>query len=121
MNRLVYLAFYRWRNCDPLTGLGNRRKLFKDLKSALHRSTQVTLILADIDEFRTVNMAHGHEFGDHVLRQIAKVLKARCAATGTLGPYRDGGESFSFVLAKKVENSRAIAEALRADVERLRF
>jgi diguanylate cyclase (GGDEF)-like protein len=81
----------------------------------------VALILADIDEFMSVNLAHGHEFGDSVLRQIAKVLTARFATTSILGPYRDGGESFSFVLARGTENSHAIAEALRADVEQFRF
>ena len=121
MNRLVFLLFYRWRERDALTGLRNRKRLFKDLNSALHRSTRVALILADVDTFRNVNIAHGHEFGDSVLRQMARVLTARCAATSTLGPYRDGGESFSFVLERGVENSRAIAEALRADVEQLRF
>jgi len=121
MNRLVNLLFYRWRERDFLTGLPNRKRLFKDLNSALHRSTRVALILSDVDEFRKVNIAHGHEFGDSVLRQIAKVLTRRCAATGTFGPYRDGGESFSFVLDKGAENSRAVAEALRTDVERLRF
>ena len=91
------------------------------MKSALQRSTRVALILADVDEFRNVNIAHGHEFGDSVLRQIAKVLTRRCAATGTFGPYRDRGKSFSFVLEKGAENSRAVAEAIRTDVERLRF
>ena len=119
MNGLVCL-FYRWRGRDALTGLRSRRKLFKDLDSALRRSARVALILADVDEFRNVNIAHGHEFGDSVLWQIAKVFTQRCAATGTRGPYRDGGESFSFLLENEVENSRAIAEAIRADVEQLR-
>ena len=119
-NRLRYL-WCQWRGRDALTGLRNRKRLFRDLNSALHRSPRVALILADVDEFRNVNIAHGHEFGDRVLRQMAKVFTQRCAATGTLGPYRDGGESFSFLLEKEVENSRAIAETFRADVEQLRI
>ena len=121
MNRLKYFLLYGWRHRDPLTGLCNRKKFFKDLNSALHRSNNVALILADVDEFRNVNDSHGHQIGDTVLRQIAKALTARCAATGTLGPYRDGRESFSFLLTREVENARTIAELLRADVEHLRF
>jgi diguanylate cyclase (GGDEF)-like protein len=121
MNRVKYLLFYRWRRRDALTGLYVRKKFFKDLNSALHRSSRVAVILADVDDFRNVNVAQGHEFGDTVLRQMAKALAARCAVTGTLGPYRDGGESFSFILTREVENSRAVAELLRADVEHLRF
>jgi diguanylate cyclase (GGDEF)-like protein len=121
MKRLIQRLFYGWRERDALTGLCNRKRLFKDLNSALKRSTSVALILADVDEFRYLNTAYGHEFGDSILRQMAKVLRARCVATGTLGPYRDGGESFSFVVSSGVENSRAVAEALRADVEHLRF
>jgi diguanylate cyclase (GGDEF)-like protein len=120
MNPLVNLLLYQWRQRDALTGLCNRKRVYKDLDRALRRSTRVGLILADIDEFRKVNDRHGHEFGDTVLRRIAKVLTARCATTTVLGPYRDAGQSFSFVLARGVENSYAIGEALRADVEQLR-
>jgi diguanylate cyclase (GGDEF)-like protein len=121
MKRLYYLLFYRWRNRDPLTGLRNGKKFLKDLNSALHSSNRVALILADVDEFRNVNFAHGYEFGDTVLRQMSKALASTCAVSSSLVPYREGGESFSFVLTHEVENSRTVAELLRAEVEQLRF
>jgi diguanylate cyclase (GGDEF)-like protein len=74
MNRLKYLLFYRWRQRDLLTGLWMRRKLFKDLNSALQRSNRVAVIVADVDHFKDVNVAHGHHYGDTVLRQVSSLL-----------------------------------------------
>jgi diguanylate cyclase (GGDEF)-like protein len=110
-------------NRDFLTGAFNRDKFFQDLDSALHRSSSVAMILADVDEFRKVNDTGGNQFGDSVLKEITNVLTKRCKDSGTHGPYRFGGATFCFILENedKIENARLIAEALRQDVEQLRL
>lgn len=63
---------------DPLTGLGNRRLLLDRLEHALGRSERsgapITVIFLDLDDFKTINDAHGHEFGDRVLIAVAERL-----------------------------------------------
>lgn len=110
-------------NRDFLTGAFDRDKFFQDLDSALHRSSNVAMLLADVDEFRKVNDLGGNHFGDSVLQEMTKVLAKRCKDSGTNGPYRFGGATFCFILENedKIENARLIAEALRQDVEHLRF
>jgi len=56
-----------------------------------------------------------------VLRTLATAFARRCAEFAVRGPYRDGGESFSFLVVRNVERAREFADALRADVENLRF
>jgi len=120
MNRLKYLLLYRWRNRDALTGSFDIHRFHRDFDSTLHTSNRVALIVADVDDMKSVNDTYGVEFGDAVLRRIAKALMTRCRATGTLGPYRIG-EAFDFIQARDVEKGPEIAELLREDVENLRF
>jgi diguanylate cyclase (GGDEF)-like protein len=104
-----------------LTGALNRKRFFIDLQSTLQTRKPFALVLDDIDEFRKVNDAFGHELGDSVLRTLATAFARRCAEFAVRGPYRDGGESFSFLVVRNLERSHEFAEALRADVEQLRF
>jgi diguanylate cyclase (GGDEF)-like protein len=110
-------------NRDSLTGAFDRDRYFQDLDSALHRSSSVAMLLADVDEFRNVNDLGGNQFGDSVLQEITKVLAKQCKDSGTQGPSRFAGATICFILENedKIENARLIAEALRQDVERLRF
>jgi len=103
MNRLKYLLLYRWRNRDALTGSFDIRRYHRDFDSTLHTSNRVALIVADVDDMKSVNDTYGVEFGDAVLRRIAKALMTRCRATGTLGPYRIGRHliSFKHVMSKR--------------------
>ena len=104
-----------------MTGALNRKRFFIDLQSTLQARKPFALVLADIDEFRKVNDAFGHEMGDSVLRTLATACARRCAEFAVRGPYRDGGESFSFLVVRNLERAHEFAEALRADVEQLRF
>ncbi len=65
---------------DSLTGLANRRAFDDELKRRLsewqRRATTCSLVLLDIDFFKRFNDRHGHQIGDKVLRQMAKVLRA---------------------------------------------
>jgi diguanylate cyclase (GGDEF)-like protein len=96
---------------DPLTGILNRRGFEQEaaplLASARRRRRPVTMVMADIDRFKSINDTHGHAAGDRALRWFADQL-------GTATRRRDlvarvGGEEFAIILADV-----AVAEAQAA-------
>ena len=78
---------------DSLTGLSNRRAF---LEQAQKRLDPQRLILIDIDRFKTVNDRFGHEAGDWVLVEIARLLRAHSPSDALVG--RLGGEEFAILL-----------------------
>jgi diguanylate cyclase (GGDEF)-like protein len=107
----------REASSDALTGLGNRRRFDAEVGAALASQAHGTLALLDLDHFKRVNDAHGHLFGDQVLRRVAALLAA--AQTGS-GVYRLGGEEFALWLPEPPggEPARAasVCEQLRRSV-----
>lgn len=103
---------------DALTGLFNRHHLQERLTSELRsagRERPLAAIILDIDHFKRVNDAHGHEAGDEVLRHLAHLLSAEIGAGA--GIARWGGEEFVVLLAgTSLEEATAIAERIRARV-----
>ncbi len=102
---------------DALTGLWNRAAILEMLQRETSRSwregNSVTVLLCDLDHFKSVNDAHGHAVGDDVLRETAKRLLASVREYDAVGRY--GGEEFLILLpgcpaAKTLER----AEKLRA-------
>ena len=102
---------------DPLTGLGNRRwlseRVAQELARAERQAEPISVILFDLDKFKTINDSHGHDVGDQVLVAAGEI------ATNYVRPYdlaaRIGGEEFCIVLPKTTETEAAdIAERLRA-------
>ncbi len=87
---------------DPLTGVLNRRAWERDLNdvSAQDGSTRespvLTLVIADLDDFKQVNDTFGHPVGDAVLKQFAALLADHFASSGSV--YRYGGEEFGIIL-----------------------
>jgi diguanylate cyclase (GGDEF)-like protein len=85
---------------DGLTGIANRRQCEDALTSEISRAerlgTPMTLVLADLDDFKAVNDRHGHTVGDDVLREFASVLKATVRDSDLAG--RWGGEEFMLLL-----------------------
>lgn len=81
---------------DPLTGLPNRRAIFKNLDSlfsiARHRQRTVIIAFIDLDEFKAINDQHGHETGDLFLRQVSDRLSASVRQDDIIG--RLGGDEF---------------------------
>ncbi len=105
---------------DSLTGLSNRRAFDDELKRRLgewqRKRTPCTLVLLDIDFFKKFNDTHGHQVGDEVLRQVAKVLAAQSREMDV--PCRYGGEEFAMILpATEASNACKVAERIRAAVE----
>jgi diguanylate cyclase (GGDEF)-like protein len=85
---------------DPLTGLGNRRRLEEDLARVHARASQVgtsySVLLFDIDHFKLYNDRYGHLAGDETLRRVGKCFD-RETRSGQ-GAYRYGGEEFLVLL-----------------------
>jgi diguanylate cyclase len=115
--RLKELATYDW-----LTGCLNRGAFTHAVSQALssaHQSTSALLVV-DVDHFKDINDAHGHDRGDDALCLIAGTLKQTAGENVPVG--RLGGEEFAVFLASSnnLEASR-MAENLRAAVARLAF
>ena len=85
---------------DELTGIANRRQCEDALPSEIARAerfgTPLTLVIADLDDFKAINDRHGHAVGDDVLREFASVLRATVRETDLAG--RWGGEEFLLLL-----------------------
>jgi two-component system cell cycle response regulator len=100
---------------DPLTGLFNRRaltdKLEQEMDRAARYATRLTCLMIDIDNFKQINDTYGHLVGDHVLRQIAVLLKREQRSVDIVARY--GGEEFVVLLPETtVSESRSFAERI---------
>lgn len=103
---------------DPLTGAFNRRYMVDRLRGALERSDWVTasLVMVDIDGFKSVNDRFGHIAGDTVLVGVAALARRLSRDSDLL--FRLGGDEFVLYLpGVSAAGARGIAERLRAAVE----
>lgn len=100
----------RLAETDPLTGLLNRRAF---LEQAIGRAADQQLLVVDVDHFKQVNEAVGHDGGDEVLRVIARTLR-RATPPGTLIA-RMGGEEFVILADARVAlDAEALLAAVRS-------
>ena len=87
---------------DALTGAFNRRYLIDRLGQEIVRAARyhraLSIMLCDIDHFKLINDAHGHQAGDDVLRSFARTLTSRLRLVDWMARY--GGEEFLVVLPK---------------------
>ena len=106
---------------DSLTGLFNRRRLEEALNYEAEKNdryhTGFSIILMDVDYFKTVNDTYGHHVGDQVLIGISEVLKANTRSTDMVG--RWGGEEF-IILCPEIGCAEAqiLAEKIRTAIEK---
>ncbi|HEY7063741.1 MAG TPA: diguanylate cyclase [Chloroflexota bacterium] len=96
---------------DPLTGLGNRLRLWEDLQSvhgqAERYGHRYAMALCDVDHFKAYNDRYGHPAGDEVLRAVGQTLAAQCRTADRA--YRYGGEEFLVLLPGQARDGAAIA------------
>jgi len=114
------VAAEREASTDSLTGLGNRRRFDRALADAVARSEATGegfgLLLADVDHFKRINDAHGHELGDEVLRAVAGAISRAARRSDVVARY--GGEEFAVLLpGAGHEVVRAAGERIRKAVE----
>jgi len=105
---------------DSLTGLPNRRAVEhwveRELSAAARHAYPLWVIMADLDHFKAINDAHGHEAGDRVLKAFAAILKANTRASNICA--RLGGEEFVLVLGHSDRAGVEIAiERVRQELE----
>jgi diguanylate cyclase (GGDEF)-like protein len=106
---------------DELTGLKNRRSFFETLEShfalASRQRSPLSLVLLDVDHFKSYNDTFGHPAGDDLLRRLADVLRCTTRAHDTVA--RHGGEEFAVLLpATGAVVARGLAGRLQETIER---
>lgn len=109
---------------DGLTGLWNRARIDQffagELARAQRYGTPFSLILMDIDHFKSVNDSHGHTVGDNVLRQFATLLRQNVRNVDKVG--RLGGEEFLIVLPEAdAQQARSAATLLQQRINAFVF
>jgi diguanylate cyclase len=106
-------------NTDSLTGIANRKYFDYELGAAAEeaqlRHQPLSLLLADIDQFKRFNDTHGHQVGDQVLRLVAQVLTSSVKGRDLAARY--GGEEFAVLLPQTdLEGACHLAEQIRRTV-----
>ena len=104
---------------DPLTGLANRRAFNEQLNDQISKAgTQgntLSLLMLDIDHFKSFNDTYGHQLGDEVIRLVAGCMSAKTKEQDTTARY--GGEEFSIVLPDtSLHEAETVAETIRLAV-----
>jgi diguanylate cyclase len=107
---------------DPLTGLANRIAVLEELERAVEADDGLpaSLIMIDIDHFKTVNDSHGHLIGDRVIRFVAQTITRNVKGRDTAARY--GGEEFVVLLpGTDVRGAQAVAESIRHAIAQARL
>jgi diguanylate cyclase len=104
---------------DALTGIGNRKQFDQRLKQliadALEQGGDLSLLMLDIDHFKTFNDTWGHQFGDEVLRLVARTLIEGIKGRDQAARY--GGEEFGILLpGTRLVDAAKLAEHLRENI-----
>ncbi|WP_105902560.1 sensor domain-containing diguanylate cyclase [Vibrio gangliei] len=105
--RLEFLA-----NTDVLTGISNRRHFFEQVEPLFTSKVQqpMSLLMIDIDYFKKINDNYGHDAGDEVLKQIAKIIKKQQHHTDIFA--RFGGEEFVIFTKQPIGQAAELAERI---------
>ena len=115
---------YRLTIIDGLTQVHVKRylreALDKELMRARRHQRELSFLMIDIDHFKKINDVHGHLAGDHVLKEVARLMQQRIRRDEVLARY--GGEEFAIILPETtLEGGCALAEGLREKIEESRF
>ncbi|MCA9410080.1 MAG: sensor domain-containing diguanylate cyclase [Candidatus Omnitrophica bacterium] len=123
-NARLYNELQRLAITDGLTGLANHRAFQDQLKVELARASrffqEVSLLIIDIDHFKSINDSFGHQRGDHVLRCVGQALQRLVRKMDMVARY--GGEEFAIIMPQ-TDKSEAIriADRIRKSVEKERW
>jgi diguanylate cyclase (GGDEF)-like protein len=125
----VHLKLHKMATVDNLTGIKNRKSIISSIKeeiSRLHRhnnemvTAPLSVIMIDVDDFKSINDNYGHLVGDHVLRDIAQLIDETLREHDLIGRY--GGEEFLVLLPDtEQKGAELLAERVRHEVEVFNF
>jgi diguanylate cyclase (GGDEF)-like protein len=109
---------------DGLTQLNNYQHFYELLHKEIYRAVRyksaLSLIIADIDDFKVINDTFGHLAGDHAIKAVAQCLSHSVRASDHLARY--GGEEFAVILPKtSLEDAMTLAERLRQEIQSLKI
>ncbi|PYT52155.1 MAG: hypothetical protein DMG43_12530, partial [Acidobacteria bacterium] len=110
------------RRLDPLTSIFDRGSFDADMAHALDspQANPLSLLIIDLDKFKTINDTYGHPAGDEVLAKVANVLRFACDGKGFC--YRYGGDEMVVLLPKhNLQQAATVAEQIRVGVAELKF
>lgn len=109
---------------DGLTELYNHRHfqelLVREVELAKRYKNEICCMMMDLDFFKEVNDRHGHQFGDFVLRECARLISGEIRSTDILARY--GGEEFVLLLPNvDIDGARQVAEKIRKKISQNNF
>ncbi|MGX1785906.1 diguanylate cyclase [Bosea sp. NPDC055332] len=117
--RRANIALAELAETDGLTGLANRRRFVTRLADAAARPEPLSLLMIDVDHFKTINDRFGHLVGDACLKAIAEVIAAQITSASTLVA-RIGGEEFGVLLGDtSIEAAEEAAMTIRRALRRV--
>lgn len=104
---------------DPLTDLYNRRSMHAVLSDAVQAKSPFCLVMCDVDDFKKINDTYGHDTGDTVLKEVARMVKEEVGESGCA--CRWGGEEMLLIVRGDLGQACRIAENIRRRVEGFAF
>lgn len=123
-NGLMYQSALQAALRDPLTGTANRMAmdaaLTREIHMARRHKTPFSLIVLDIDKFKSINDKYGHAVGDLALKSVADIVTKIIRGTDML--FRYGGEEFVVLLSNTTrKGTLLLAERIRQGIEQMAF
>lgn len=123
-NSLLYELAKKLSITDELTKVYNYRYLKSQLQAEMRRAQRygrpLSLVMVDLDDFKSYNDEFGHVKGDVALLEIAKTIQENCRGVDVVARY--GGEEFTLILPETTEEgARNVGERIRKAVDQQRF
>jgi diguanylate cyclase (GGDEF)-like protein len=118
-NSLQYQKAVRAAQMDALTGIYNRaamdRSLEREVELSHRLDNQLSLLIVDVDHFKSINDTYGHSAGDAVLKSLVDCINDTMRVSDIM--FRYGGEEFALILAGTgMDGARQVGERIRAAV-----
>jgi len=109
---------------DPLTRINNRRffdqRLNEEIGRSMRANEPISCLFIDIDHFKSINDEHGHQQGDFILREVARLIREQLRNCDVIARY--GGEEFAVLLANTPEQiAWDVAERIRSSIDQYSF
>jgi diguanylate cyclase (GGDEF)-like protein len=109
---------------DQLTGLLTKESLYlaleRELKRCLSYALPLSVLMMDLDHFKSVNDGHGHQMGSHVLAEVGRIIR-QCFRVGDVSARYGGEEFISYLAETDTAGAELGAERVRSEIEAFPF